>query len=233
MKRLLALTCVLGTITTANAIPTPRTTVLLKEIQTWEKQKKTDFSSLISQWEKKYSHQATLPLFELGLSKKNSEHERALALLSSLKLSNAHQKPLLKTKVDSLYKEKSWILRSTALKIDTQINPDRALKNAEQLVIDDPALVIRIQAAELLGTLSRTKTDTRSVVLLKAIRDSKNYRPEGYRNGRSDGVSEAAFASLRKLKDKKVIADLREISKDARDPRIRAHALYTIKKLKN
>ena len=213
-----------------------------KDILTIRKNDRVDFAQSIKQWQKRYGQQSIPLLFEISQEKPLSDQERAIALLAASKIAkqnpkNSEFKKLIKSKPLN-YNEKSWLLRDTFLKVDSDWNPEIAYKKSLELMQTDPALVLRIKSAKNIGKYAAHQiitplSDETVKKLIKVVKDPKNYRPYGLTKGRSDGVAEAALLSVRDLGNPIALKDLDYISKNARDPRVRAHALFAIKKIKS
>jgi hypothetical protein len=198
--------------------------VLRKDLAAFRKEKRTDFQSLTRKWDRVYGAASAPSLLKIARDRKAPNSDRYVAILAHTKLSGPRDaKALL-----DLLGDHDWMVRSAALKSVEILGYAPAAPKVLRILAKDPALVIRMQAIE---TLMRLRPAGVADALLNAAMDGKNYRPGNFRKGRADWIPQRALAALRELKPVGYSRRLLPLLNEAKDGRIRAHALYTIETL--
>lgn len=176
----------------------PLVQVLLTEIKS---QKTSTFESLLPSWEKRFGSKAVEPLIEIASHSQYSDTHRYIALMSATKIGGPSTVALLK----NLLKDRSWMLRSGALKALCVLNVPETADSILPLV-HDPALVVRAEAVEAIPVL---KPKGASDVLISAIRDHENYH-----GNKAQWVPQKALLALIRLQAKETIPQLQSLLKD-------------------
>lgn len=219
----------------AKPAPAPKTPVkilkpklsvafLERDLKAFALQKDENFEPLIEAWSKQFGAALLPTLKELAEKEKAEDRSRYIALMGMVRLDGKSSGPTAK----KLLKAKNWMTRSAALKA-IEILKDKSLEaDVAKILKEDPALVIRNQAVD---TLLALNTESTPQHLLDAVFDSKNYRKGGYRTGVADWVPQHALSALRTLKARNISIKLLPLINDAKDAKLRAHALHTIETL--
>lgn len=181
---------------------------------------------MIEKWDRVYGKTSTPALLKISQDPKTSNSDRYVAILAHTKFSGPHDAKELV----ALLQDRDWMVRSAALKSIEILGYTPASSHVLKILAHDPALVIRLQAIE---TLLKLRPPKLPAALLAAASDGKNYRPADFRRGRADWVPERALAALRELKPNRFAAHLVPLMNEAKDGRIRAHALHTIEILES
>lgn len=210
--------------------------ILRSDLRALRQEKKTDFRALIERWDSVYGKASSPALRKIALDAKSPDTDRYIAILAHTRIQGIAPNSAAKKESDSLIENslasKSWMVRSAALKSAEILGADAVSPPTSRKILSllekDPALVIRTQAIE---TLMKLRPEGTADALVRAAMDSKNYRPANFRRGRADWVPQKALEALRKLRPAGYSAKLLPLLNEAKDGRIRAHALYTIEAL--
>ncbi len=201
-------------------------TYVRDDLAAFRKSKRTDFRELVKKWERVYGDASAGGLMKIARDKKANDSDRYVAIMAHTRIGG----PKKSDDVVALLDDKNWMVRSAALKsievLGLTVASSRVLEKLEK----DPALVIRAQAIE---TLVRLKPAGLADALVKAAMDGKNYRPGDYRKGRADWVPQKALEALRELRPANYAGKLLPLLNQAKDGRVRAHALHTIEILES
>ncbi|RYZ66340.1 MAG: hypothetical protein EOP09_12830 [Proteobacteria bacterium] len=218
--------CLLSAGTTHSAfaaVPHSPMKAIESDLAQFSAKKEIRFDQLAHQWESKYGTDAVPSLVAIAKDPKKKDSERFVALLSIARLNPKNASAITRP----FFKDSSWMLRSAAIQ-STVLRKDRTAAPDIISLLKDPALVIRAEAATAIGDL---KLETGEKPLLDALYEAKNYRPAGYQKGQADWVTGRALESLRKLGNKESAQQLLTLMNGAKDPKVRAQALYTIERL--
>ncbi len=204
----------------------PKLTVSLleRDLKTYAKQKDENFEPLMEAWSKQFGAALPATLKELAENDKSEDRARYVALMGLVRFDGKNSSATAK----KLLKAKSWMPRSAALRAIEILKDTSMEADVAKILKDDPALVIRAQAVDTLVALNTKDTANH---LLEAVFDAKNYRKGNYKTGVADWVPQRALAGLRTIKAKSIVLKLLPIINDAKDGKLRAHALHTIETL--
>ncbi len=194
------------------------TPVLLNEMKA---NQSASFQSLLPNWENKYGNKALRPLFEIASNLKNEDSHRYIALMSATKMGGPATLPLLK----KLLKDRSWMIRSGALRALTLLNSTDVTQEVLPL-LRDPALVVRVEAIETLLVLRPKGV---SDALLAVIHDRENYHGK-----KAQWVPQKALVALAHLNAKEVLPKLQTLLHDPNhqnDPELLRQTRQTIESL--
>lgn len=227
-----SLILILSTFETAVAAKQTVDNYLQSDLASFRREKRTDFSGLIEKWERVYGDAALPTLGRIAKDPKAKDSDRYVVILAATKM----QGPKSAAETTLLLDDKNWMVRSAALKSIEILGHSPAGPKVLELLEKDPALVIRLQSIE---TLLRIRPEGIEKALLAATISGKNYRPADYKKGRADWVPQRALEALRALatdlklaqKNRTVATQLLMLLNEAKDGRIRAHALHTIETL--
>ncbi|MBI2711312.1 MAG: HEAT repeat domain-containing protein [Bdellovibrio sp.] len=176
------------------------------------------FEKLIQSWEKRFGSQAALPLLTLARDSNTDENERYIALMGAAKLGG---QPLL-PEINSFLSDRSWMLRSAALRILAALgSPESGL--AALPLLRDKALVVRAEAVETVRTL---RPSGAALALLEALEN-----PENYHHGKALWVPQKALQALTVLNASEVIPEIGRFLKSKRtqsDPELRSLTQKTL-----
>lgn len=205
-----------------------KTSGIEEDIVELRQKRQTDFSKLIPIWREVYGKHALPILEKISQSKLHPDPDRYISILALAHLFPNEAKIRLKP----YFKDESWMIRSAALKAAVQLKDKQFLNDITSLLLNDPALVVRADAAESLGKCGWPEAKE---ALLQSVYDSKNYHSNHFQKGIADWVPEKSLAALRSLDQIENISsigkDLMPLVNEAFDPKIRAHALFTIEKI--
>jgi HEAT repeat protein len=208
--------------------------ILRKDLRALRDEKRTDFRALVDRWDSVYGRASAPALRKIALDAKAPDSDRYVAILAHTRIQGpADLKSATKDSenlIERSLQEKNWMLRSAGLKSAEILGARAMAPKVLTLLEKDPALVIRTQAIE---TLTKLRPEGLADALLKAAMDSRNYRPADFRKGRADWVPQKALDALRDLKPAGYSAKLLPLLNEAKDGRVRAHALHTIETLEN
>ena len=223
-----AATLAFSTVALASTQPVRESQVVLirslrSEIQT---RSSNNFDSLLRRWEKLYGTQAVQPLLSLAQNRALADHERYIALMGAAKLggkaTGANMVPLLA--------DQSWMIRNGALRALTAIRASEASSAALRL-LRDPALVVRLEAVDVLAQLKPAGSEA---ALLEALQSRANYH-----GGRAQWVPQRALAALVKLNrenptrfpNPELARKLRPLLDHTSDPALQAKTVETLEAL--
>ena len=195
------------------------------DIRFFRENKRTEFRELTLQWKRRYGDRSLQELSRIAKAKRLPDQDRFIAILS---IAHLHPKEA-PTQIRPYFKQKSWMLKSAALQSAVLLG-NKTFQLEVISMLKDPALVIRAEAAESLGKLRWMEGKD---ALISAIYAPENYRPANFKKGRADWVPQKALSALRDMKVTGVSRALLPLVNEAGDPRLRAHALYTLEKLEN
>lgn len=198
-------------------------TEIESDLARFSAKKEIRFDRLAEHWESKYGMGAIPHLVAIAKNPKKKDSERFVALLVTARLEPANASAIVRP----FFKDSSWMMRSAALQASARLD-DRSAAPEIIRLLRDPALVIRSEAAQTIGTMKLTQAED---ALLEALFDGRNYRPSGFQKGRADWVPERALEALRRIRAKSAAPRLLTLMNGAHDPKLRAHALYTIEQL--
>jgi HEAT repeat protein len=208
--------------------------VLRQDLRALRDEKRTDFRALVDRWDSVYGRASAPALRKIALDAKAPDTDRYVAILAHTRIQGSADLKSASKDSENLIErslgEKSWMLRSAGLKSAEILGARTMAPKVLSLLEKDPALVIRTQAIE---TLAKLRPDGLADALVKAAMDSRNYRPADFRKGRADWVPQKALDALRDLKPQGYSAKLLPLLNEAKDGRVRAHALHTIEALEN
>jgi hypothetical protein len=206
--------------------------VLRDDLRALRNEKRTDFRALVDRWDTMYGRASAPALRKIALDAKAAETDRYVAILAHTRIQGpADLKSATKDSeklIERSLGDKNWMLRSAGLKSAEILGAGSMAPKVLSLLEKDPALVIRTQAIE---TLVKLRPDGLADALVRAAMDAKNYRPADFRKGRADWVPQRALDALRDLKPEGYSAKLLPLLNEAKDGRVRAHALHTIEAL--
>jgi HEAT repeat protein len=132
-------------------------------------------------------------------------------------------------------KNPSWEVRLSALKSLTLLHEESACEAISNLLLKDPSLIIRTEAALALSTYKDSRILQSKIIpaLIKSLYDGKNYRSNNYKRGNSDWVPTKALLALRILNAKSSSQELLPLLKHTQDKKLKAHTLFTLEQLEN
>ena len=108
------------------------------------------FEPLIRRWEKTHGSQAAAPLLGIaGETKALGDPERYVALMAAAKLGG----PAISPAMASFLKDRSWMIRSGALRALRALGDPRSGAAALPL-LKDPAMVVRSEAVDTVAKLN-------------------------------------------------------------------------------
>jgi len=167
--------------------------------------KSSNFASLIQSWQQKHGTRAIPHLLSIAGSTGTEDPDRYIALLGAAKLGGSG----VEKDVVPFLKDKSWMLRTAALRALVAIETPSAGKSVLAL-LKDPALVVRMEAAT---AVARLRPQGSVAALLAAVR-----APENYHQGIAQWVPQQAIRALVALKARDSAKELKTLLSHSRDP---------------
>ncbi len=183
-------------------------------------QKKKNFEDLIKSWEKDYGTAAVPALLKFASDIKQNDPDRYIALMGATKLGG---KPTARLLAPYL-KDSSWMIRTGALRALTLLNSSTANSLAIPL-IEDPALVVRLEAVE---TLKILKPKGFEAALVKSLKNSDNYHA-----GKTTWVPEKALQTLVELNATAYTPQIAAVLDQIPDREFQIKTIHALEKLTN
>lgn len=180
--------------------------------------KSHSFLALLQKWQDRYGTQAISPLLQVASDSSLDDSDRYAALMGAAKLGGTATTPW----VVPYLKDRSWMLRSGALRALTALQNQDSAQSVLPL-LRDPALVVRIEAIEAIEKLHPTGS---TQALLQAIEAPQNYHAH-----KAQWVPQRALRALKNLGAREAIPHLRPLLTQANDPDLQAHAIDTLASL--
>jgi len=179
------------------------------------KRKSNSFGPTLKFVEKKYGTRAVKPLLRIANKMNYSDPDRYIALMIAAKIGGKG----ISRQIKNFLKDRSWMMRSGALKA-LQAVGDSRIASAALPMIDDPALVVRMEAVE---TIDRLKPIGSKQALLLTLED-----PSNFHKGKAQWLPQKSLRILRKMKLTKM--DLIKISrllKYSKDEKLQSEIIKT------
>jgi len=178
----------------------------------------TSFAGIIKKWEKKHGSVAVASLLEIANDRKTEDTDRYIAVMGAAKLGGPDTAQL----IAPLLNDRSWMIRSAALRTLTVLNNRKAAKAVLPL-LKDPALVVRSEAVQ---AVEKLQPEGAVEGLISAIQTSSNYR-----NGKALWVPQKILSALVTLKAKSVAPRLKPLLKHSKDPELQRQTIETLEAL--
>lgn len=175
------------------------------------------FPDLYAAWQKQYGTHAINPLFVIAGSQ-DSDRSRYIAILGAAKLGGQAIAP----RIVPFLKDKSWMIRSAALKALAVLKHPKTY-SAIMPLLHDPALVVRVEAIETVKTL---KPAGAIPALIEVLHSQENYH-----FGKSTWAPERALKALAILGDKSIASELSPLLDHQTDPPLQREAILTLQTL--
>jgi HEAT repeat protein len=192
--------------------------ILKKLREDLQQRKSASFATIVGNWEKRYGTAAVPPLLKLAQSPKDSDPDRYIAVMGAAKIGGPEAAPL----IAPLLKDKSWMLRSSALRALSALKNPK-LSPAVLPLLKDPALVVRVEAVDAVQTL---KPAGAVDALINALEHGANYH-----RGKATWVPQKALAALVELKAAAAAPKLKPLLKHERDPALVEQVVATLEQL--
>jgi HEAT repeat protein len=190
-------------------------TVLRNDIRD---RRSSTFDALLKRWQGSYGTRAVPPLIKIAADRGTADPDRFIALMGAAKLGGTEMAPIL----TPFLKDRSWMIRSGALRALAALNDPRTAREVLPL-LNDPALVVRSEAVD---AVERLRPEGAVDALISTIEHSHNYHA-----GKAQWVPQKALAALVSLKAVEVAPKLRPLLRHELDPELQKLTVETLEAL--
>lgn len=180
--------------------------------------KSLDFEALLSDWERDYGARAVAPLAKIASDGHAEDTHRYIAIMGMARLGGSGAA----TGITAYLKDKSWMIRSAALRALRVIGGDE-VGPAVLAMLKDPALVVRLEAVE---TVERLRPTGAARALAETLE-----RGENYWGGKAQWVPQRALGALAYLGAKDTIPRLKPLLARKDDPKLVQQTVLTLESL--
>jgi hypothetical protein len=200
-----------------------------------------EYHSWISRWKQRWGSSIMTLLLEVSQDAEQPEKVRSIALMSATELVKETASPRLHTQaqeaLNQSLKSPLWLMRLSAIKGFKQLEPE-TLADALAQALEDPALVVRAEAARNLCSLANSEQDGNRKwrapsqqslkMLAHALHDPRNYS-----EGKPVWVPQSALCALAGFHAQSELPAISRLLHQGQDPelfRLAALSLKTVKK---
>lgn len=186
------------------------------------------FDPLLQKWNQTYGASAVPLLLQLASDSQLTDSQRYIAIMGAAKLGGSATAPMILP----FLKETSWMIRTASLRAlaailnPAQENPsliDAQTRSNLFSLLHDPALVVRLEAVQVIETLKPKGAEEALAEILQ--------RPENYHHQIAQWVPQRVLKALETLQAQKAAPLIEPLLHHSQDPELQKAALETLQSL--